>query len=224
MTILEQKTAELKEKLIAMAAIVEEMVANSIKALTDRNSALAEKVITADEEQVNQLEIEIEDTAINIIALHQPEARDLRTLTMVIKINNDLERIGDHAENIAQAALFLIPRPPVKPLIDLPRMAQHTIAMLKDSLDAFTKNDAELARDVCTRDTTVDSLKDQINRELITYMTSDASTIDRALKLMLISLNLERIADLATNISEDVIFMVKAEVIKHGKGEAKSAD
>jgi phosphate transport system protein len=222
MTILETKVAELKEKLLAMAAHVEGMVATSIQALVKRQTTLAEKVINETEVTVNQLEIEIEDLAINLIALYQPEATNLRTITMVIKINNDLERIGDHAVNIAEAALFLIPRPPVKPLIDLPRMAEETIKMLHDSLDAFTRGDATLARDVCVRDSVVDSLKDQINRELITYMTSDATTIDRALKLMLISLNLERIADLATNISEDVIYAATGEVIKHGRGESVS--
>ncbi len=217
MTILEQKVSELKEKLLTMAGRVEEMVRASIQALVKRDTSAAERVIQELEEQVNIAEIEIEDLAINLVALYQPEASNLRTITMVIKINNDLERIGDHAVNIAEAALFLIPRPPVKPLIDLPRMAEAAVNMLHDSLDAFTRSDAELARAVCARDSIVDSLKDQINRELITYMTSDASTIDRALKLMLISLNLERIADLATNISEDVIYAVKGEVIKHGK-------
>ncbi|MCL6466562.1 MAG: phosphate signaling complex protein PhoU [candidate division WOR-3 bacterium] len=219
MTLLEEKIAVLKEKLLAMAAAVENMVDSSIQALVKKDHQLAEKVINEIEPKINQEEIEIEDTAINLIALHQPEASNLRTITMVIKINNDLERIGDHAVNIAEAALFLIPRPAVKPLIDLPRMAQHTIQMLSDSLDAFTKKDAELARQVCARDSIVDSLKDQISRELITYMTSDATTIDRALKLMLISLNLERIADLATNISEDVVYAVTGAVIKHGKCE-----
>lgn len=219
MTLLEQKIATLKEKLLAMAAAVEKMVEMSIQALVKKDHQLAEQVINDFEPKVNEEEIEIENTAINLIALHQPEASDLRTITMVIKINNDLERIGDHAVNIAEAALFLIPRPPVKPLIDLPRMAQHTVQMLNDSLNAFTTGDAELARSVCARDSVVDSLKDQINRELITYMVSDATTIDRALKLMLISLNLERIADLATNISEDVVYAVMGEVIKHGKSE-----
>lgn len=220
MTILEQKLNELKERLMAMAGIVEEMLANSMKALVSRDEALARQVMTDDEERVNRLEIEIEDAAIGIMALHQPEASNLRNLAMIIKINNDLERIGDHAENIAEAALYLIPRPPVKPLVDLPRMAAHTVAMLKDSLDAFTRADAELARSVCGRDSMVDSLKDQVNRELVTYMTSDATTIDRALKLMMISLNLERVADLATNIAEDVVYIVKGEVIKHGRGMA----
>lgn len=219
MTILEEKIAELKENLLAMAAEVESMVSNSIQALVKRDIKLAERVINETEDRVNNLEIVIEDAAINLIALYQPEASNLRTIVMIIKINNDLERIGDHAENIAEAALFLIPRPPVKPLIDLPRMAEHAIQMLRDSLDAFTNGDAELARNVCSRDSVVDSLKDQISRELITYMTSDATTIDRAIKLNLISLNIERIADLATNISEDVIYAVRGEVIKHGKSE-----
>ncbi len=220
MTVLEEKIAALKEKILVMAAEVEKMVEESIRALVKRDAQLAERVVNQAEKVVNHLEIEIEDMAINLIALYQPEASNLRIITMVIKINNDLERIGDHAVNIAEAALFLIPRPPVKPLIDLPRMANEAIGMLRDCLDAFTNNNPELARNVCVRDSVVDSLKDQINRELITYMTSDATTIDRALKLMLISLNLERIADLATNISEDVIYAVKGEVIKHGRCDA----
>jgi len=219
MGVLEEKLAQLRERLGTMAAIAEAMVADSIKSLVTRDDALARKVIEADEEQVNKLEIEIEDAAINLIALYQPEASNLRTITMIIKINNDLERIGDHAENIAQAARFLIPRPEVKPLIDLPRMAEETITMLKDTLDSFNRADADRAKSVCARDSIVDTLRNQITRELVTHMTSDASTVDRALKLMLIVLNLERIADHATNIAEDVIYIVKGEVIKHGGGE-----
>lgn len=219
MTLLEEKLNELRERLALMAATAEQMVADSIRALVQKDEALAKKVIEEDEDKVNKLEIEIEDAAINLIALQQPEASNLRTLVMFIKANNDLERIGDHAENIAQAARFLVVRPPVKPLVDLPRMADQAIGMLKDSLDAFARSDPALARGVCARDSVVDQLKDQINRELITYMTSDATTIDRSLKLMMISLNLERVADLATNIAEDVIYMVRGEVIKHGCGE-----
>jgi phosphate transport system protein len=219
MGVLEEKLAQLRERLGTMAAIAEAMVADSIKSLVTRDDALARKVIEADEEQVNKLEIEIEDAAINLIALYQPEASNLRTITMIIKINNDLERIGDHAENIAQAARFLIPRPEVKPLVDLPRMAEETITMLKDTLDSFNRADADRAKSVCARDSIVDTLRNQITRELVTHMTSDASTVDRALKLMLIVLNLERIADHATNIAEDVIYIVKGEVIKHGGGE-----
>jgi len=222
LTLLETKIAELKAQLLTMAAIVEEMVSNSIKSLVSKDKALAEQVIRTDEVRVNQLEIENEDSAINLMALYQPEASNLRTIAMVIKLNNDLERIGDHAENIAEAALFLIDKPPVKPLIDLPRMAEIAISMLKDSLDAFTHADAELARSVCTRDSAVDELNRAIKAELMEHMSRDPSTIERAMKLLMISLNLERVADLATNIAEDVIYIVTGEDIKHGQAEQPS--
>jgi len=222
LTLLETKIAELKAQLLTMAAIVEEMVSNSIKSLVSKDKALAEQVIRTDEVRVNQLEIENEDSAINLMALYQPEASNLRTIAMVIKLNNDLERIGDHAENIAEAALFLIDKPPVKPLIDLPRMAEIAISMLKDSLDAFTHADAELARSVCTRDSAVDELNRAIKAELMEHMSRDPSTIERAMKLLMISLNLERVADLATNIAEDVIYIVTGQDIKHGQAEQPS--
>jgi phosphate transport system protein len=218
-TILEQKLAGLKERLLAMAATVEEMVADSMKSLVDRDEAQARRVIDHVEPRVNRMEIDNEDAAINIMALHQPEASNLRTLAMAIKINNDLERIGDHAVNICEAALYLIPKPAVKPLVDLPRMCALAVAMLKDGLDAFTRADAGLARAVCGRDQAVDDLKNHINSELVQYMSADAGTIERALKLMMISLNIERIADLATNICEDVIYIVSGEDIKHGSGQ-----
>jgi phosphate transport system protein len=221
-TVLEQKLNELKERLFAMAGIAEGMVADSVKSLVNRDPALAEKVVGVDEDRVNHLENEIEDAAINLMALYQPEASNLRTIAMIIKINSDLERLGDHAVNIAEAAQYLIPRPAVKPLIDLPRMSEFAITMLKDALDSFTRADADLAYSVCGRDSVVDSLKDQITRELVTHMTSDATTIDRAMKLMMVALNLERIADHATNIAEDVIYIVRGEVIKHGKGEPQA--
>lgn len=202
-----------------MASIVEEMVADSMKSLIDRNAELAEQVITIHETRVNRMEMENEDAIINIMALYQPEASDLRTLAMAIKINNDLERIGDHGVNIAQAAMYLIPRPSVKPLVDLPRMSVLVTAMLKDCLDAFARADAELARSVCARDSAVDELKDSIRAELIRYMTTDTTTIERSLHLLLIALNLERIADLATNIAEDVVYIVSGEDIKHGAGQ-----
>ena len=222
MTVLEQKLNELKERLFVMAGIAEGMVTDSVKSLVDRDLELARKVVEADEDRVNHLEIEIEDAAINMIALYQPEASNLRTIAMVIKINNDLERLGDHAVNIAEATQYLIARPAVKPLLDLPRMSELSITMLKDALDSFTRADADLAYSVCGRDSVVDSLKDQILRELVSYMTGDATTTDRAMKLMMVALNLERIADHATNIAEDVIYIVRGEVIKHGKGEPQS--
>jgi phosphate transport system protein len=218
-TPLETKIAELQEQLFTMAGIVEEMVQNSIKALVNRDAGQVEPVTGTAEDRVNRLEKENEDAAINLIALYQPEASNLRTLVMVIKINNDLERIGDHAVNIAESASFLITRPPVKPLIHIPQMAEHTVAMLRDSLDAFGRKDAELARDVCGRDSIVDGLNAQVKDELKACMARDPETIERSLKLMMVSLNLERVADLATNIAEDVIYIVTGEDIKHGRGE-----
>ncbi len=214
--ILEEKINELKEKILMMADIARNMVSKSIRALIERNDTLSKEVMEKDEPKVNELEIEIEEGAINLIALYQPEASHLRTVMMIVRINNDLERIGDHAVNIANGVMkWLIPKPDVKPLIDLPRMADGVTKMLSDSIDAFIRGDAELARKVCRRDSEIDNLLDQITRELITYMVSDSQTIDRALTLILVARNLERIADLATNLSEDVIYMVKGEVIKH---------
>lgn len=214
--ILEEKINELKEKILMMADITRNMVSKSIRALVERNDALSKEVMEKDEPKVNELEIEIEEGAINLIALYQPEASHLRTVMMIVRINNDLERIGDHAVNIANGVMkWLIPKPDVKPLIDLPRMADGATKMLSDSIDAFIRGDAELARKVCRRDSEIDNLLDQITRELITYMVSDSQTIDRALALILVARNLERIADLATNLSEDVIYIVKGEVIKH---------
>jgi len=224
-TVLEDKIAGLKQQLFTMAGIVEEMIANSVKALVNKDVALAEQVIGPDEDRVNRLEIENEDVAINMMALYQPEASNLRTIAMIIKINNDLERLGDHAVNIAEAAQFLMARPAVKPLVDIPKMAEHAIGMLKDSLDAFTRNDAELARSVCGRDTIVDDLNDTVKQDLAKVMSADASAIDRALKTMMVSLNLERIADLATNIAEDVVYIATGQVIKHHcKGLAQDTD
>jgi len=215
MTVLEGRLGELRERLFTMAALVEEMVEASVRSLVERNPEMAKRIYEENEPRVNQMEIDNEELAIGLIALHQPEASNLRALTMMIKLNNDLERIGDHAVNITRAAEFLMDRPEVKPLIDLPRMSDDTVKMLKDALDSFSKGDPQLARDVCNRDSVVDYFKDQIDRELVTYMTSDATTIDRALRLMLISHNLERIADLATNIAEDAIYVAEGAVIKH---------
>jgi len=216
---LEQRITELKEKLFIMAALVESMLEKSINSLVNKDEELAREVINRDEPKTNDLEIEIEDSSIKLMALYQPEASFLRIIVAIIKINNDLERIGDHAVNIAERSLYLIPRPPVKPLIDLPRMGKSARKMLKESLDSFIKGDAELAILVCKEDEEVDSLRDQVIRELITYMISDPSTIERSIRLISIARNLERVADLATNIAEDVIFSVKGKVIKHHRGE-----
>ena len=212
---LEKRIFQLKEKLLFMASVVEQMIRDSIKSLVERDEELAKKIIEEEEPKVNQLEIDIDDMCIKLLALYQPEASDLRIVTMVMKINNDLERVGDHAVNIAERAIFLINKPPVKPLIDMPRMAEETTRMLNESLNSFTNSDADLARKIRPMDDVVDALRDQITRELITYMISDTKTIERALQLLLIARDLERVADLATNIAEDVFFMVKGDTIKH---------
>lgn len=216
---IEEKIRELKEKLSAQAGLVERMVAKSMEALLEKRENLIKEVIEKDEEMVNETEIEIEDFSLTLLARYQPQASNLRTITAIIKINNDLERIGDHAVNIAESARFLISKPKVKPLIDLPRMAEIVREMLKDSLDSFANGNDELAVNVCRRDDEVDGLLDQITRELLTYMMGDPSTIERALKLILIAKNLERIADLTTNIAEEVIFMAKGKVIRHHREE-----
>ncbi len=212
-----QKIVELKEKLFVQAGLVEEMVAKSIQVLVEKKESIAKEVIEKYEPKVNELEIEIEEDAINLIALYQPEASYLRTIVMIIKINNDLERIGDHAVNVAEKALNLISKPLTKLLIDIPRMAERSCEMLKESLNAFAKNDTELAVEVCKNDSEVDLFLEQITEELLTYAVNDSAIIDRVLELILIARNLERVADLATNIAEDTIFASEGGIIKHHK-------
>jgi len=212
---IENRLTETKKKLIEFSLLVENMIDRSIEGLLKKDSSLLKKVIEEDEALANNFEIEIEEMCIEIIAQFSPKASHLRTTLMILKINNDLERIGDHAVNICQSGIFLVERPDVKPLIDIPKMAEESTEMLKDSLKAYMSGDAEMAKRVCKRDEIVDKLRDQITRELITYMISDPSTIERALQLLRIAHNLERIADLSTNISEDVVFMVEGKIIKH---------
>jgi len=216
---LTEKINILKKKLIDMASLAEDMVKNSIKGLIEKRKEILEKVIKEYEPKMNELEIELDELCTNLIALYQPKAGNLRTILMILKMNNDLERVGDLAVNISESALYLIERPPVKPLIDIPRMAEESIDMLKNAIDSFINKDAELAKSVCEKDVIVDSLRDQVLRELITYMSSDPTTIERSIHLIRISRSLERIADLSTNICEDVIFMVEGKVIKHHKDE-----
>jgi phosphate transport system protein len=213
--VIEEKVNELKKKLITYAELIQGMVERSIKGLSDKNEALLKQVIEKDEQRANEHEIEIDEMCTTLIVTLQPKAIDLRTILMILKMNNDLERIGDHAVNISQSALRLIEQPLVKPLIDIPRMADEAKQMINDAITSFINKDVQLAKRVCERDNLVDSLRNQIIRELITYMVSDPSTIERALHLLNISKNLERIADLSTNICEDVIFLVEARVIKH---------
>lgn len=205
---------QLKEKLLKMAGMVEEAVSLSIKALVDRDEALAQRIIKEDQ-QINQMEIEIDETAFRLLALHQPTAVDLRFIIMALRINTDLERMGDLAVNISERTLDLLKEPLLKPLIDIPRMAAMAQKMVKDSLDAFVNKDEDLGRSVCKRDDEVDDLNVQIFRELLTYMSEDPHTIKRAIDLILIAKHLERIADHATNIGEDVVYLVKGKSIKH---------
>lgn len=204
----------LKQHLVQMSARAEESVALSMKTLTDRKEALSKQVFDL-EDKINEDEIEIEQEALRLIAQHQPVATDLRFLTSTVKIISDLERIGDMAVNIVQVALDLMKQPLLKPLIDLPRMAGIASQMVKDSLDAFVNNDSKKAKLVCERDDEVDNLNDQLFRELITYMIQDPANIKRAVDLILVARHLERIADHATNISENVYYIVEGKTIKH---------
>ena len=205
---------ELKENLLKMATLVEEAINNAVQSLVQRDSELAKKTFDV-EDRINKLEIAIEDMCLKLLALRQPMATDLRFITSAMKIVTDLERIGDQAVNIAEHAVSLNEEPQLKPYIDIPRMAEIAQSMVKDVLDAFVNRDSKLARSVCERDDLVDGLKDQVFRELLSYMISDTSTITRAVHLMIVSRCLERIADHATNIAEDIIFVVDALVIKH---------
>ena len=219
----QQELNKLKENLLQMAGLAERAISNAGEALVKRDTALAERTI-AEDEKINQLEIVIDDWCLKLLALHQPMAADLRFITSAMRINTELERIGDQAVNIAERVISLNQEPQLKPYIDIPRMAEITQSMVKDVLDAFVNGDAKLARSVCERDDQVDALNDQVFRELLTYMMADSKTITRAVHLIIVSRCLERIADHATNIAEGVIFMVKALVIKHHADAKKETE
>jgi phosphate transport system protein len=204
----------LKQTLLAMGGLVEDQIRRVMAALLERDSSLAQEVIDRDR-QVNAYDIEVDEKCVELLALHQPTAGDLRFITTAMKIVTDLERIGDQAVNIGQRALELNREPQLKPYIDLPRMAERAQRMVKESLDAFVARDTELARRVCAEDAEVDALKEQIFRELLTFMMGDARTIPRAIRLILISRFLERVADHATNIAEMVIYMVESKMVRH---------
>ena len=210
----QQELNNLKGNLLRMAGLTEQAIAHAVDALVKRDTPLAEKTIREDK-AINEMELEIDDLCLKLLALHQPMAADLRFITSAMRINIELERIGDLAVNIAERVLSLNQEPQLKPYIDLPRMAEISKMMVKDVLDAFVQGDADLARAVCERDDQVDDLNDQVFRELLSYMLSDTRTITRAVHLIIVSRYLERIADHATNIAEGVIFMVNAKVVKH---------
>ena len=204
----------LRQKLLHMADTAQEMIGLAVKALVERRKELTDKVFVL-EDTVNRMEIEIEEEVLRLMALRQPIAGDLRLLTAILKINNDLERVADQAVNISETVTHLLKEPPLKPLIDIPQMAAIAQKMVKNSLEAFVHENPAQAKQVCREDDEVDRLNDQVFRELLTYMMEDPRSITRAVDLILVSRNLERVADHATNISEDVIFIVEGKNIKH---------
>jgi phosphate transport system protein len=210
----QEELEQLKRRLLEMGGLAEEQVRIAIKGLVDRDHDHIDRVLTSDE-PLNALHIEIDNRCFTLLALFQPMAADLRAIVAAVKINTDLERVGDLAVNIAEAARRYVQRPPVKKLIDIPRMAGIAQSMLRDALDAFVRRDMQLARQVLNEDDKLDDLKTQIFRELLTYMLQDTSTIEPSLELILISRHLERIGDHATNIAEDVIFIVSARDVRH---------
>ncbi|MGD1009947.1 MAG: phosphate signaling complex protein PhoU [Candidatus Aminicenantales bacterium] len=210
----DEELKDLKEKLLEMASRAEEQIGLAVRGLKDRKEEMACEVLKK-EEDINRLDIEIDEMAMRLLALRQPMAADLRFITSAMKIGSDLERIGDLAVNIAERTLELLKFPQLKPLIDIPRMAELAQGMVRDALNAFVSGDADLAKNVCQRDDQVDQLNGQIFRELLTFMMEDPETITRAVDLILVGRHLERIADHATNIGEDVIYMVKGKTIKH---------
>ena len=212
----------LKEKLLEMAARAEEQIALAVRALKDREEKLACQVLER-EASINRLDIEVDDMCLRLLALRQPMAADLRFITAAMKIASDLERIGDLAVNIAERTMDLLKQPELKPLIDIPRMAELAQQMVRDALNAFVNKDSVLAKDVCARDDAVDQLNNQVFRELLTYMMQDPGTISVAVDLILVGRHLERIADHATNIGEDVIYMVQGRTIKHHIEEGRTS-
>ncbi|MBM3908200.1 MAG: phosphate signaling complex protein PhoU [Gemmatimonadetes bacterium] len=205
----------LKQRLLAMSARAEELVELAVDALLTRDTGKAQAVIEADRE-VDAMELEVEQLAVELLALQQPMARDLRFLVSAIKVTSDLERVGDHAVNIAQCALRLHDLPTrVSPEPSMAEMARRARGMLADAINAFVRADGTLGRDVCSRDDAVDAMHDALFRVLLTHMMADPRTINPGLELLLVSRNLERVADLATNISEDAVFLAEGKQIKH---------
>ncbi len=217
----QEELEQLKARLLEMGGLAEEQVRLAVRGLVERDRALIEHVIAGDG-PLNSLHIEVDNRCFTLLALYQPMAVDLRAIVAAVKINTDLERVGDLAINIAEAARQYATHPPVKKLIDIPRMAAIAQGMLRDALDAFVRRDTGLAQRVLDEDDALDALKTQIFRELLTYMLQDPGTIEPALDLILISRHLERIGDHATNVAEDVIFMVSAKDVRHHASEPAS--
>ncbi|MBI4810346.1 MAG: phosphate signaling complex protein PhoU [Ignavibacteriales bacterium] len=211
----------LKTNLIKMGSLAEEAVRLAIKSLIDNDSALAQKVIDR-EERINSLEIEIDNAIVDILALQQPVAIDLRLILAAQKINNDLERIGDHAVNIAESVIVLIKTQFNEPLLEIPKMVEIVQLMLRNALDGFIHQEPQLGKTVLEQDDIIDNLNREMSAEVIELMKSDKKSIDGGLELIRISRNLERVADLATNIAEEVIFITQAKIVKHRADGAKT--
>jgi phosphate transport system protein len=209
-----EELEELQSKLLEMGGLVEASIHNSVYALVERDEEKAKEVMWA-EALINQKEMEIDELATRLLALFQPMARDLRFITAVIKINSDLERMGDLAVNITERAMNLMKEPTLRPLVDIPRIAELAESMVHRSLDAFARGDAVMARDVLLADDEVDHLRDAVYNELLLFMEDERTTVNRAVSLMFIAQNLERIADHSTNIAEDVLFLVKGIDVRH---------
>ena len=216
----DEELKKLRDEILYMGGLVEDQIQKAVKSLVDRDSELAQVIIERDH-QVNRLDVEIDEVCIRLLALHQPAGRDLRFVTTGLKITTDLERIGDMAVNMCERALELNQEPQLKPYIDIPRMASIAQRMIRESLDAFVREDTDLALKVCKDDDEVDQLNAQIFRETITFMIEDTQTISRAIKISSVSKYLERIADHATNIAEMVIYMVKGKVVRHTEKRTK---
>lgn len=222
MTHFEGELVELKEKLLLMASHATAAVTNSVKALVDRNDDLARSVIARDD-VIDQLEMAIDELSITLLS-KAPLASDLRLITVAMKASRDLERIGDEATSIAKRAIELSEEPQLKPYVDIPRMASIALEMFKDALDAFVNHDPAKARAVIPRDKEVDAINKQLHRELASYMVERPATISRCLKLMAISKRLERIADHAKNVAEEVVYLYEARDIRHGGGNEAASD
>jgi len=210
----EEQLGQLRTAVLEMGGLVEEQIGRAVQALIQRDQALARATIERDH-TVNRFDVEIDDLSLKLLALRQPAARDLRLITTALKITTDLERIGDMATHIAERAIELAGELPIKPYIDIPRMADVARDMLRRSLDAFVREDTELALGVCLADDMIDQLHEQLFRELLSYMVENPATVSRAMRLLFVSKYLERVGDHATNIAEMVIFMVKGRSIRH---------
>lgn len=217
----DQELAELKDQLLLMASLVQENLRRAMRMLVERDSTLCE-LVEKEDDQIDELEMHVDDVCIKLLAVRSPVAGDLRLITMAMKISVDLERIGDQAVNIARRAKELNREPPLKPLVDIPRMANLAQDMIKDALDAFVFNKPDLARKIPPRDNEVDELNRQLYRELTSFMLEDPTTITRALNLMFVAKFIERIADHATNIGEEVVFLAEGKDIRHNAEEIEA--